>query len=148
MRCSSRACWELIGVLAGISFAAMTLLMRKQKDGSVTESIILGNLIAGLIGLPSMLGAPSLDSGGWTALIVLGVVQLGTRMRSTRVRSSTFRRSRRADPGDRADTEPGLGDAVHWETPGPWPWRGRYLCSAAVTWRAVHSIRGAAASAS
>jgi len=66
-----------LAVMSGIFFAAMTIALRKQKDGSAIESIILGNLIAFVVGLPWILEAPALDTNGWTALILLGTVQLG-----------------------------------------------------------------------
>lgn len=66
-----------LAVISGIAFAGMTIALRKQKDGSPVESIILGNLLAFVIGLPWIIGAPALTATGWTALLVLGVVQLG-----------------------------------------------------------------------
>ncbi len=66
-----------MAVLSGVAFAAMIIALRKQKDGSPVESIILGNLLALVIGLPWIIGAPALPASGWFALIVLGVVQLG-----------------------------------------------------------------------
>jgi drug/metabolite transporter (DMT)-like permease len=66
-----------LAVFSGVAFAAMVVALRKQKDGSPVESIILGNLIAFVIGLPWIVTAPALPAGGWFALIVLGVVQLG-----------------------------------------------------------------------
>jgi drug/metabolite transporter (DMT)-like permease len=60
-----------------MGFAVMALLLRKQKDGSPIESIILGNLLAGAIGLPFMLMSPPPDAAGFGALLVLGVFQLG-----------------------------------------------------------------------
>lgn len=66
-----------IAVISGVFFAAMTIALRKQKDGSPVESIILGNLLAFLIGLPWIIRAPALDYAGWFALGTLGVVQLG-----------------------------------------------------------------------
>ncbi len=66
-----------MAVTSGVGFAAMTLALRKQKDGSPVESIILGNLIAFAVGLPWVVGAPSLSPQGWMALGLLGVVQLG-----------------------------------------------------------------------
>ncbi len=66
-----------LAVLSGVGFAAMTMLMRAQKDTSPVESIILGNVLAFLIGLPAMLGAPLPSPGGFGALAVLGIVQLG-----------------------------------------------------------------------
>jgi drug/metabolite transporter (DMT)-like permease len=55
----------------------MTIALRKQKDGSPVESIILGNIIAFLVGLPWIIKSPLLPASGWVALLVLGVVQLG-----------------------------------------------------------------------
>jgi drug/metabolite transporter (DMT)-like permease len=66
-----------ISVVSGACFAGMALALRKQKDSSARESIILGNLLAFLVGLPWMVRAPALNASGWTALVVLGVVQLG-----------------------------------------------------------------------
>ncbi len=68
---------NLIAIGSGVGFAAMTLLLRKQKDTSALESIILGNVIAGLIGLPFMLSAPLPNARGLGALALLGIVQLG-----------------------------------------------------------------------
>ncbi len=68
---------DVVALFAGIFFAAMTITLRAQKDGSPLESIILGNALAFVIGLPSIMGAGNLSLDGWTALIVLGVVQLG-----------------------------------------------------------------------
>ena len=66
-----------IAVLSGVCFAGMTLALRAQKDTSASESIILGNLLAFLVGLPWIIGAPALSPAGWTSLVLLGVVQLG-----------------------------------------------------------------------
>jgi drug/metabolite transporter (DMT)-like permease len=67
----------LVAIASGVAFAVMTLLMRKQKDTSALESIILGNLIGFAIGLPALWSAPPLPATGWVALLLLGVVQLG-----------------------------------------------------------------------
>jgi drug/metabolite transporter (DMT)-like permease len=68
---------NVLAVLSGIAFAGMVVALRKQKDTSAVESIILGNLLAFLIGLPWILRAPVLPASGWIALLLLGVVQLG-----------------------------------------------------------------------
>jgi drug/metabolite transporter (DMT)-like permease len=68
---------DLMAVLSGVCFAGMTIALRKQKDGSPVESIILGNLLACAIGLPWILRAPPLPGAGWGALLLLGTVQLG-----------------------------------------------------------------------
>lgn len=66
-----------LAALSGICFAGMTIALRKQKDTSASESIILGNLLAFGVGLPWIVGAPMLSPGGWLALALLGTVQLG-----------------------------------------------------------------------
>jgi drug/metabolite transporter (DMT)-like permease len=68
---------DALAVFSGFCFAGMTLALRKQKDGSPVESIILGNVIAFLVGLPWVVSAPPLAPAGWGALLALGIVQLG-----------------------------------------------------------------------
>ena len=68
---------NFIAILAGIAFAGLALCLRKQKDGSPLESLILGNILTGIIGLPFIIdsGIPSQQS--MIALFVLGIFQLG-----------------------------------------------------------------------
>ena len=68
---------NVIAVGSSLGFATMTLLLRKQKDASPVESIILGNLLAGAIGLPFMLTSPLPNASSAGALLFLGVFQLG-----------------------------------------------------------------------
>jgi drug/metabolite transporter (DMT)-like permease len=63
-------------ILSGISLSFLFVLLRKQKDESPLGSVLLGNLLTGLIGLPfAFQSMPSAMS--WVGLIFLGVVQLG-----------------------------------------------------------------------
>ncbi len=67
---------NVVGVFTGISFAVMVLLLRKQKDARPMESVLLGNILAGVITLPFMFQSmPSVPS--WIGLFLLGTVQLG-----------------------------------------------------------------------
>jgi drug/metabolite transporter (DMT)-like permease len=68
---------DALAVVSGIFFAGMTIALRKQKNTSAVESIILGNVLAFFIGVPWIVEAPALAAEGWTALLLLGVVQLG-----------------------------------------------------------------------
>ena len=68
---------DSIAILAGVFFAAMTMAFRYQKDSSPLESILLGNLLAFVIGLPWMIDSPAPSASGWGALVALGFVQLG-----------------------------------------------------------------------
>lgn len=67
---------NLAALTSGVTFAWMALFMRKQKDASPVVSVLLGNLLAGLAGIPFMTGELP-DAAGWLRLVVLGVVQLG-----------------------------------------------------------------------
>lgn len=68
---------DALGLASGMSFAAMTVALRRQKSGSAVESIILGNVLAFVIGLPWIVQAPLLPASGWLALLLLGTLQLG-----------------------------------------------------------------------
>jgi drug/metabolite transporter (DMT)-like permease len=69
--------WGNVCALAsGISYAMLTLLLRKQSGTAPFESVLTGNLLTFLICLPFMLG-PLPDTRSWLGLVVLGVVQLG-----------------------------------------------------------------------
>lgn len=68
---------NIIAVISGVCFAAMTMALRKQKNTSAVESIILGNFIAFAVGAWWIIDAPALSGSGWFSLLTLGVVQLG-----------------------------------------------------------------------
>jgi drug/metabolite transporter (DMT)-like permease len=74
---STAGLWgNVLALASGLSFAGMVVLFRKNKSGSPIVSVLLGNLLATLCGLPFMLtGGPPASS--WLPLILLGVVQLG-----------------------------------------------------------------------
>lgn len=67
----------LLATGSGIGFAGVPILLRKQPNGAVVEPIVLGNLLGAAVGLPALLAAPPLPASGWTALALLGIVQLG-----------------------------------------------------------------------
>ncbi|MBS0630764.1 MAG: DMT family transporter [Verrucomicrobia bacterium] len=134
----------ILGVASGVSFAAMAVLMRRQKDGSPLESIILGNLLAFLIGVPAMIGAPLPSLKGGIALLLLGIVQLG-------VSYQLYARAVRHVTALEATLIPVIEPILNpvWvalffgELPGPLAFAGGAIVLAAVTWRALASIRRA-----
>ncbi|MFO1372557.1 MAG: DMT family transporter [Candidatus Competibacteraceae bacterium] len=65
-----------IALMSGLCFGWLTLFLRRQKDGSALPSLLLGNLLAGVIGLPFMFQSLP-DASSWVGLLLLGVVQLG-----------------------------------------------------------------------
>jgi drug/metabolite transporter (DMT)-like permease len=68
---------NICAILSGVTFGATAVLLRKQKDGSPLESVILGNILTALIGLPFMLQSAPAGTFSWLCLIILGVFQLG-----------------------------------------------------------------------
>lgn len=61
---------------SAVTFALFAIFMRRQKHASPLESVLLGNILAVVCGLPFMFhGAPGVS--GWTGLVLLGVFQLG-----------------------------------------------------------------------
>ena len=134
---------NLIALASGVAFAAMTLLLRKQKDTSAEESIFLGNLLAGVVGLPFMFSAQTFPSvRGWIALALLGVVQLG-------VSYLLYARAIRHITALEAVLIPVIEPILNpiWvllalgERPGPLSLLGGVIVLSAVTARMVHGLR-------
>lgn len=133
---------DALAVISGVLFAGMTVALRRQKDGSPIESIILGNLIAFLVGLPWILKSPALPTSGWMALVVLGVVQLG-------VSYWFYARAIRHVTALEAVLIPVIEPILNpiWvllfmhEKPSTWAIAGGAIVLTAVTWRAANSVR-------
>jgi drug/metabolite transporter (DMT)-like permease len=64
-------------LFSGACFAAMILMLRRQREASPSTAILLGNLIAAVVALPWMLRGPFPSNTGWLALAALGIFQLG-----------------------------------------------------------------------
>ena len=133
---------NLVGIFSGVCFAGVAILLRKQKDGSAVESIILGNLLAFVIGLPFIATAPALPGSGWVLLVLLGVVQLGL---SYKLYSQAIRHVTALEAVLIPVVEPVFNPI--WvllfvgERPGPLALAGGAIVLGAVTLRAVASIR-------
>jgi drug/metabolite transporter (DMT)-like permease len=68
---------NIFAILSGMSFAALTLLLRKQKDDSPSDSVLLGNILTLIIGLPFIVTGLSLELKPVILILVLGIFQLG-----------------------------------------------------------------------
>jgi drug/metabolite transporter (DMT)-like permease len=67
---------NVLAITSGVTYAGLVTFLRKQKEASPLESVLMGNVLTALIGLPFMLqGAPG--GASWVGLIFLGVFQLG-----------------------------------------------------------------------
>ncbi|HEY1769171.1 MAG TPA: DMT family transporter [Chthoniobacterales bacterium] len=67
---------NIIALGSGLAFASVALCLRKEKAGSPAASIILGNLIVALGGLPFIFQQHLGEAVMWR-LLALGVFQLG-----------------------------------------------------------------------
>jgi drug/metabolite transporter (DMT)-like permease len=143
-RLSSEGTWGNVAAIAsGVFFAALALFLRKQKEGSPVESIVLGNVVAAAIGLPFVFsGDPLPDGNGWLRLVALGVVQLGI---SYIAYSAALRRASAMEAAVFPMLEPVLNPI--WvmlfldERPGRFAIVGGLIVLSVVTVRAVLAIR-------
>ena len=70
-------CWgNLCALLSGVAYAVLVVLLRKQKDASPVETVLLGNLLTAAVCAPFVAG-PMPPAASWIGLLVLGVFQLG-----------------------------------------------------------------------
>lgn len=67
---------NLCAIGSGLSFSLISIFMRMQKEGSPYGSVLLGNGLTFLVGLP-FLGNISFTSPNVLAMLFLGVFQLG-----------------------------------------------------------------------
>lgn len=130
---------NLLAVASGVCFAALALLLRKQKDGSPLESVLLGNVLTALIGLPFVLRAP-MSLPAVSGIVLLGTVQLGL---SYILYAAAIKRVTALEAILVPVIEPILNPV--WvllflgERPGPWALAGGVLVIGAVTGRALLS---------
>ena len=68
---------NIFAILSGMSFAALTLLLRKQKDDSPSDSVLLGNILTLIIGLPVIATSITFEAKPIALILILGVFQLG-----------------------------------------------------------------------
>lgn len=67
---------NILALVSGLTYAVLALCLRRQKDGARFETVVAGNVLAFLVGVPFLGGAPA-GFAPWAALVVLGVLQLG-----------------------------------------------------------------------
>ena len=67
---------NILAILSGIVMAGMILLFQKQKENSLVEITLLGNLITAVVGIPFyFISSPGMES--ILPLFILGIFQLG-----------------------------------------------------------------------
>jgi drug/metabolite transporter (DMT)-like permease len=68
---------NLLALAAGVAFAVHAVMLRRlaQHGMSPVRAIVVGHVIAAVVGAPAVLAAGPLPGSGWLALLALGVVQ-------------------------------------------------------------------------
>lgn len=66
-----------VALLSGFCFGWLTLFLRRHRQESSIPALVLGNVLAGVIGLPFMFQSMPETASSWIGLALLGVVQLG-----------------------------------------------------------------------
>jgi drug/metabolite transporter (DMT)-like permease len=128
---------NVCAISSGVTFAGFVLLMRKQKSDSPLESVLLGNILTALIGVPFMFRAtPSASS--WAGLILLGVFQTGL---SYALYSMAIKHVAAVEAILIQTVEAVLNPVwvflLMGETPGPWAFLGGFIVLVSVTVRCV-----------
>ncbi|GAB6276510.1 MAG: EamA family transporter [Rectinema sp.] len=70
---------DIAAVAAGVTFAVHILFMRRQKEGSPIESLLLGHGLTAVVALfiSLFLPAPAMNAKSIAAIFGLGIVQIG-----------------------------------------------------------------------
>jgi drug/metabolite transporter (DMT)-like permease len=128
---------NMCAISSGVTFACFVLFMRKQKNGSPLESVLLGNILTALVGFPFMFKTmPSASS--WIGLIFLGVFQLGL---SHALYATAIKHLTALETILLSAIEPILNPLwvflIMGEAPGPWALLGGVIVLVSVTIRYV-----------
>jgi len=134
---------NILAAVSGLTFGVFTVMMRMQKEGSPIESVLLGNIITAIIGIPFLFQAMP-DVKGWSCLVILGVIQLGL---PYILYSKAIKHVTALEASIIPIIEPILNPIwvflLLGEVPGKWSFIGGLIVLAAITGRCVISLRTA-----
>src|SRR3990172_8796624 len=132
---------NVCAILSGIGFAFFVLFMRRQKNESPIETVILGNFFTGLIGIPFMFESMP-GPFSWLGLVFMGVVQLGI---SYALYSEAIRHVSALEailiPGIEPILNPVWVYLMLGERPGKWALVGGFVVLISVTLRSLIAVR-------
>jgi drug/metabolite transporter (DMT)-like permease len=136
---------NILAIVSGMSMAVLMLCMRKQKNGTPANTILLGNIIGIVIGLPFLL-QESFSLPNISIISYLGIFQIGL---SFVLYSIAIKQVQALESSLILTLEPILNPLwvflVIGETPGKLALIGGMFVIGAVTVRAVVSARETAA---
>ena len=132
---------NLLAAASGLAFGIFAVFMRMQKDGSPLESVLLGNILTAVIGIPFLFQAIP-DAKGWLYLAILGIVQLGLPyiLYSKAIKNVTALEASLI-PVIEPILNPIWVFLMLGEMPGKWAFVGGFIVVASVTGRCLISLR-------
>jgi len=135
---------NVVALMAGVAFAAHVVLLRKVArddsagSGTALRAMILGHVIAAVVGLPFVITAPPLPASGWAAMATLGLLQQAV---PTIFYAWAIRRVTAVEGLLIPIVEPIMSPVwvwlAHGERPGRWALLGGAIVVGAVTLRSV-----------
>lgn len=132
---------NIFASMSGLCFAGVVLCLRRERASSPATLLLLGNILATIIGLPFIM-SHRLPIGDLPALVVLGAVQIGV---AYGIYSIAIKRVTALEATLIPLLEPVLNPI--WvmlaigETPGPWARAGGLIVLLCVLFRGVLMVR-------
>lgn len=137
---------DILGIAAGISFACFFVFTRMQKNESPIETVLLGNILTTLVGVP-FITMQYPDLYGWIDIVLMGIIQLGI---PYALYSIAIKRISALEAVLTSTIEPVLNPLwvllVIGEKPGQWALVGGLIVLISVTVRGIISARSINAS--
>lgn len=132
---------NILGVLAGVSMAVMTIALRKEKDSSPGSLLLLGNIISAIVGFPWLI-QESFTFPNVSIILYLGIIQIGL---TFIFYSIAIQHVEALETILIVSLEPILNPLwvflVVGETPGPWATLGGFIVMIAILGRAILGIK-------
>lgn len=133
---------NILAIFSGLTFAWMTLFLRRQKKNSPSESVLLGNFLTAIICLPFFFFEKVPGSKEIIMLVIMGVFQLGL---SYVLYSRAIQKVRAIDAVLITSLEPILNPVwvflIYKEFPGRWALLGGIIVITTVLFHAITEIR-------
>ncbi|MBI4886401.1 MAG: DMT family transporter [Acidobacteria bacterium] len=136
---------NLLGILCSLSWALTLLGLRwleQAQPGAAVSAVVVGNLLAFSVGLPSLWPLPAATAGDWAMLAYLGVFQIGC---AYVLLTGAVDRLPALHVSLLLLVEPVLNPVwtwlVHGERPGAWTLAGGAIIIAAASAQALYDAR-------
>ena len=139
---------NILAVLSSLTWALTLVGLRwgqRSGDGVGTSAVVIGNVIACVVGLPFVFPLPTASPIEWATLVYLGVVQIGV---AYALLTSAMSHLPALEVSLLLLLEPVLNPIWTWlvrdENPGAWVWAGGAIIIAATAIKTIYDARSSA----